>query len=120
MPAFRPGGNPLAQKMALLADSRSQGGLQVARIDDGEIPAFDNLLHMEVQFSRPVAPFAADGVTLLEDGLLVAIGGHQHRHNAITVAKQAGRQYRPVKVHVVSFVPGRQIPSRFLGIPGNG
>ena len=105
--------------MALFADGRAQGGLQVARIDDGEIPAIDDRLRLEVQFSGPVAPLTADGVALLEDGDLITIGGHRYRHNAITVAKKAVRQDRPIKVHVVSFVPGRQIPLRFLGIPGN-
>jgi hypothetical protein len=110
----------VAQEVTLFADGLAQDGLEVLRVDDGQVTALYDVLPPGVQPAGPVAPLAADGTAAPEDGLLVPVGRHPHRLDAVGVAEEALGHDRPVEMAVEPVVAGGQAPRMPSGVPGDG
>ncbi len=67
----------MAAQVTLLANRIPQRGLEGIRVDDRHVLAVDLCRTPNVQFARPVAPFAADGIAP-EDRLLIPVDRTRH------------------------------------------
>ena len=107
----------LAAEMALLANVFAQRRRQIARVDDVRAVAagFQRATHM--QFARPVAPLATDGVAE-KNRRLVPIGRLRDVLHPVGVARQAFRADRTLETAVQLPETGREIPPLRLRVPG--
>jgi hypothetical protein len=114
--AVGPKDAPIAVQVALLANGIPKRWFQMNRVDDRQVPASRPHCSCNVQFSRPVAPLAANSVAL-EDRPSILIDRVRHRFNSVRVAEEALRGDRPVEVAIRPFIAGRQIPLSLPRVP---
>ena len=99
-------------KMTLLADTFARDRIQTFRIHDGVVHPVDLLAtfsSMDMQFSRPMTPFATNGVTL-KNRSLEMVDRAVNRLGSIRMAINAFVRDRPREMLVVRAIVGRQVP----------
>jgi hypothetical protein len=109
----------IAQEVALLADGRAERGLEMPRIDDGQVKAIHHLLPCRMQLARTVASLAANRVAS-KDRILVQIDRELDWLDAVRMTEQALGLNGSLEMVVATLVAGRKVPLSLLAVPGDG
>ena len=99
-------------KMTLLANTFARDRIQTLRIHDGVVYPADLLAtfsSMDMQFSRPMTPFATNGVTL-KNRSLEMVDRAVNRLGPIRMTIKAFVRDRTCEMCIVRAIAGRQVP----------